>query len=372
MLGVYIHIPFCERKCNYCAFSSFVVDGTRQEEYVESLIDEIKTFGRTNNDEKHRKVDTIFIGGGTPSLLEPYLLKKIVETLRSVFNFEKNLEFTIECNPNSLTDEKLELYKQLGVNRISIGIQSLDEAQLKFIGRLHDAKSAIEATRKSLAKFDNVSADILIGIGGMNEENYLIGLEKLVNLGIKHVSTYMLQVEEGTPLARTVEENREILPSDEECIEVYNKTVKFLKNNGFNQYEVSNFAKKCCECKHNQKYWNGDEYVGFGLSAHSYINGERIANAKTFEEYYNREHEMKEVLTRGQLIEEHIMLGLRCSKGISIGYLSSLGYNIEENEYIAEFLKKGVVYRSEDGDRLHLNKDYYGVNNYIIVHLLPE
>lgn len=369
MLGVYIHVPFCERKCSYCAFSSFVSSKEEQTRYVKALKEEIKTFCATNSQEKYRKVDTIFVGGGTPSILEIDLFSQIIDTLKENFEFSKNLEFTVECNPNSLTEEKLDFYKKVGVNRISIGVQSLDDEELKFIGRLHDGTGAINAVKKSLEKFDNVSVDLLIGIKGMNEDTYLKNLEILTSLGIKHISTYMLQVEKGTPLFNLVQKDSELLPSDEECIDVYNKTVDFLKQKGLIQYEVSNFARKGYECRHNIKYWTGEEYIGFGLSAHSYINGERFANAKTFKEYYNKKIALREKLTNEQLIEEHIMLGLRCNRGVDKMYLTSLGYDIAKNEHLSDFIEKGVIIQKED--RLYLNPDFYGVNNYIIVHLLP-
>lgn len=367
MLGVYIHIPFCQRKCSYCAFSSFVSSEEEKEKYVEFLLEEIETFSKKKKGEKCKKIDTIFIGGGTPSLLDTDLLKKIVEKLKLCFIFDKNIEFTIECNPNSLTIEKLAFYKQLGINRLSLGIQSLDDDQLKFINRLHDKNDAIKAVKESLSVFDNVSCDLLIGIKGMEKEKYLSSLKTLIDLGIKHISTYMLQIEEGTPLYQIVK-TRNILPNEEECIEVYNANVSYLKKHGFNQYEISNFAKEGYECKHNLKYWTGEEYIGFGLSAHSYINGERVANANNFNDYYNKKLAMRELLTKQQKIEEHIMLGLRCKKGIDKKYLKSLGYDIEKNNYLKEYIQNNILIENE---RIYLNPDFYGVNNYIIVHLLP-
>lgn len=368
MLGIYIHIPFCERKCNYCAFSSFVqkdeIDG-----YINALIQEITDFCSQNSDEKYRKVDTIFIGGGTPSILSISQFEKIMKALKENFEFAEQLEFTIECNPNSLNEEKLLCYKSHGVNRISIGVQSLDDGQLAFIGRVHNKREAVEKIKQTLKIFDNVSVDLLIGIKGMEEDNFLNSLSTLANLGVKHFSTYMLQVEDGTPLAKLTKENPEILPSDEECIEVYNKTVDYLQKLNFAQYEVSNFAKEGYECKHNIKYWAGEDYAGFGLSAHSYINGWRYANSKTFKDYYDKNLALKEKLTTEQLIEEHIMLGLRCKKGIKKDYLLSLGYDITKNEYLKDYVKNGIII--ENQNLLYLNPKFYGVNNFIIVHLLP-
>lgn len=372
MLGVYVHIPFCERKCNYCAFSSFVASEGMQAKYIDSLIQEIDEFGRTHKEEKYKNVDTIFLGGGTPNLLSTPLLEKLISKLKEAFDLHENLEFTIECNPNSLNFEKLESYKKMGINRISIGVQSLEDEQLKFIGRLHDKNQALKSIQESLSLFDDVSVDLLIGIKGMEKEGYIKSLESLSVLGVKHFSTYMLQVEDGTPLAKLTAENKGVLPDDEDCIDIYNETVKFLKSRGYNQYEVSNFAQNGFECKHNLKYWTGEDYIGFGLAAHSYINGRRFANAKTFEDYYNKKLALQEKLTTVQLIEEHIMLGLRCDQGVNLDYLASLGYNLAQNEHFDDFVNKNVLQLSEDGKRAFLNPEFYGVNNYIIVHLLQN
>ncbi len=364
MLGIYVHIPFCERKCNYCAFSSFVSSEEEREKYTNFIIKEIENFAKTNP----KKVDTIFIGGGTPSLLENNLLGEIFKALRSGFDITPTAEITIECNPNSLTEEKLAFYKTLGINRISLGVQTLDEDGLKFIGRLHDRNLAINAVKMATKMFDNVSVDLLIGVKDMEKEEFLSEIDLLTGLGITHISTYMLQVEKGTPLAKMTAKEK-ILPDDDDCIDVYNATAKRLKQHGFIQYEVSNFAKEGRECKHNQKYWTGEDYIGFGLSAHSYIDGTRWANASNFADYYAQKTALKEKLTREQLITEHIMLGLRCNSGISKTHLASLDYDIEKCEDFATFIERGII--KEEGDRLFLNPEYYGVNNFVIVHLLP-
>ncbi len=364
MLGIYVHIPFCERKCNYCAFSSFVSSEEEREKYINFLVQEIEKFAKTNK----KKVDTIFIGGGTPSLLENSLLEEIFKALRSGFDITPSAEITIECNPNSLTENKLAFYKTLGINRISLGVQTLDEDGLKFIGRLHDRNSAINAVKMSTKMFENVSVDLLIGVKDMEKEEFLAEIDLLAGLGITHISTYMLQVERGTPLAKMTEREK-ILPDDDECIDVYNATAKRLKQHGFGQYEVSNFAKGGRECRHNQKYWTGEDYIGFGLSAHSYIDGTRWANSGIFAHYYAGKPAMKEELTKEQRITEHIMLGLRCNSGVNKQYLVTLGYDIEKCKDLAIFIERGVI--KEEGDRLFLNPEYYGVNNFVIVQLLP-
>lgn len=363
MKGVYIHIPFCEKKCCYCAFSSFVMKKDKIDEYVSYLTKEIRK-------RKGEEIDTIYIGGGTPSLLDEKQIKEIFLALKETFKISKDAEITIECNPNSLTEEKAKLYKNLGINRISIGIQSLDDDKLKFVGRKHNAKQAIESIE--IAKkcgFENISVDLLIGLKNETEKSFLSQLKILVDMGVKHISTYMLQIEDKTMLKKMVEENPNLLPNDEENVDIFEKTAKFLRKNGFLHYEVSNFAKKGFESRHNKKYWSGEEYIGFGLSAHSFEKGVRKANANTFKDYYQGKIALEEKLTDKQKIEEHIMLGLRCDLGIDTKYLEKLNYHIKDNESSKDFKEKGILI--EEKDRVKLNPDFYVINNYIIVSLLP-
>lgn len=370
MLGIYVHVPFCERKCIYCAFSSFMNKDTEEENYIRYLIKEIENSYKTYNIEKKQNVDTIYIGGGTPSILKVENVKKILVALQNSFNVTKDCEITIECNPNSVDYEKLKSYKELGINRISFGIQSLNDEDLKFLNRLHNKNQAIEAIRMAKkAGFENISADLLIGIPNQTVNSFTEQLKKLIELGVKHFSCYMLQIENGTPLENMVKKHQIILPTDDQSVEIYNNCATFLKKLGFNRYEVSNFALDGFESKHNSKYWVGEDYIGFGLSAHSYINKIRSANPNNFEKYYKGEKTFTEKLSKEELIEEHIMLGLRCKYGVDIEYLKNLGYNIEENENLTDFIDKNII--KKDKQRLFLNPDFYGVNNYIILKLLP-
>ncbi len=370
MLGIYVHIPFCERKCLYCAFSSFVASGEERERYVDHLTKEISAFHNKYEGENYRKVDTIYFGGGTPSILNTEDFKKIVKTIKENFDIAKDYEFTVECNPNSLTEEKLITFKEEGVNRISLGVQSLNEEALKFIGRLHNCKEALGAIKLAKKYFDNVSVDVLIGLPKIQKGDFINDLSRLINEGVKHISAYMLQVEEGTPLQKLVNCKPALLPDDDECVEIYEEASKFLSSKGYERYEVSNFAIKDFESRHNFKYWTGEEYVGFGLSSHSLLKNERIANASDFNSYYNEKGKMREVLGKKELIEEHIMLGLRCKNGISKDYLKKIGYDITKCQSLNDFIKRDVV--TEKGDRIYLNPSYYGINNFIIASLLPE
>ena len=365
MLGVYLHIPFCQKKCAYCAFSSFVTGEEERDKYTQALIGEIEKFSKYNQ----RKIDTIYIGGGTPSLLSIKNMDKIIKALKNNFDIAKDCEFTIECNPCSLTEEKLQFYKNSGVNRLSLGVQSLEDEKLKTIGRVHtkdEAKAKIELSKKY---FENISVDMLIGLPNMDKNKFLSQIEWLAKSGIKHISAYMLQVEEGTTLYRQVEKNPSFVPEDDDSVDAYEEMAKVLAENGFERYEVSNFAKQGFESRHNLKYWTGEEYIGFGLAAHSYIGGIRKANASSLEEYYQGLIEGSETLSTEQKIEEHIMLGLRCKKGISKKFLLNLGYDILKNEEFIELQKQGILIVK--GDSVVLNPDFYGVSNMIIVKLLP-
>ena len=365
MLGVYVHIPFCESKCHYCAFASFVKDERTQERYMNSLIEEIETFAK----KEKRKVDTIYIGGGTPSIISIPLMKKLINALKDNFVWTDDLEFTIEVNPCSITREKLEFYKGCGVNRLSVGVQSLDDEQLKVIGRRHNSREAIEKLTLAGKYFNNLSCDMLIGLPKMDKNAFLKNIEFLTSMGIKHISSYMLQIEDNTPLAKMASIKEVVLPDDDECVEAYDEMVKLLKTKGFDRYEVSNFALKGFESKHNFKYWTGEPYIGFGLGAHSYLDGVRFANSCSFEGYYARQISQKEILTDKQKIEEHIMLGLRCKAGISKSFLKSYGYQLDNNENFKLFLQNGVIF--QENDKVFLNPNYYGVSNYIISSLIP-
>ena len=365
MLGVYIHIPFCESKCHYCAFASFVRNKEEQNRYIASLIEEIKEFSKHNK----KEIDSIYIGGGTPSIISVENIQKLIDCLKDNFYWNKKLEFTIEANPCSLTEEKLKFYKDRGVNRLSLGIQSLENDKLKAIGRRHDVQEAINKIKLAGKYFDNLSCDMLIGLPNMDQEDFLKQIEWLASLNVKHISAYMLQVEEGTPLVKMIDNKEILLPDDDESVETYEKMANLLSKIGFERYEVSNFAQKGYESKHNFKYWTGEDYIGFGLGAHSYFEGKRFANSSNFNDYYVRKIAYVEDITPQMKIEEHIMLGLRCKAGISKKFLNDLGFDISKNENFQEFKNKQILIETDD--KILLNENFYGVSNYIIASILP-
>ena len=359
-ISIYIHIPFCERKCSYCAFVSFWLSYAERERYINSLLDEIDNFSTT------KKVKTIYLGGGTPSILTKDEIFTIFAKLREKFDIDKNAEITIEVNPNSVDEEKLRAYKAVGINRISVGVQSLSNKTLKSIGRLHTKKEAIEKLKLIKKYFDNISADLILGLSG--EKSVTNYAKNLIKLNVKHISSYMLEVHENTKLYFEVRDKK-YRPLDEKGLtKSYDKLVKFLKKCGFRQYEISNFALADYESKHNLNYWNYGEYVGFGVSAHSFLSHKRMANADTLQGYYKRERK-EEKITKNMEIEERIMLGLRCYLGVDISTLRKLGYDIQKNESYRKFLKEGEIV--EDGGKFYLLPKYYKFADYYILNLLP-
>ena len=359
-ISIYIHIPFCERKCSYCAFVSFCLSKIDREKYIQALLEEIESFSTV------KRVKTIYLGGGTPSLLTKEEIFSIFRKLREKFDIDENAEITIEVNPNSVEEDKLRAYNEVGVNRISVGVQSLSNKSLKSIGRLHTKKEAIEKLKLIGKYFDNISADLIIGLSG--EKSVTKYAKNLIKLNIKHLSSYMLEVHENTKLYFEVRDKK-YCPLDEIGVtKSYDKLVKFLKKHGFVQYEVSNFALAGYESKHNLNYWSYGEYVGFGVSSHSFLNGKRIANSITLQGYYKHERK-EEKITRSMEIEERIMLGLRCYLGVDIAVLKSLGYDIKKNENYQKFLNADVIY--EDNDKFYLRPEYYKFSDYYILNLLP-
>lgn len=359
-ISVYIHLPFCERKCLYCAFTSFVSSDDVQKEYVKHLIKEIENF------KDGYKAKTIYFGGGTPSVFRLDLLGKIFDALKNKFEIEKDAEITMEVNPNSVDEEKLGFYKRLGVNRLSMGIQSLNDKTLKKLGRLHTKKEALYKLQLATKFFDNVSCDLILGLE--KEKNVVKYARKLIKFGIKHISCYILEVHENTPLYSLVKNKKYQPLNDEAVAKSYEKLRKFLEKQGFNQYEISNFSLLGFESKHNLAYWSYDDYVGFGLSSHSFLDGARYENSSNLKAYYEGKGQ-SETITNDKEIEERILLGLRCKNGVDLEKLKNLGYILEKNEFFMQFLEKNIL--KKVNNRIFLNPNYYAVSDFIIEHLLP-
>ena len=324
--GIYIHIPFCKRKCSYCDFISFSNKNSLIEGYVEALKKEIEDF----NFSKYN-VTTIYLGGGTPSYIKENYIKEILDLLKEKLINNKvswqDLEITIEVNPGTASKEKLNAYKKVGINRLSIGLQSTNNSLLKQIGRIHKFEDFLDTY--NIAKevgFDNINIDLMIALPNQTIKDIKESLEKVVNLNPNHISVYSLIVEKGTLLEKQIDEGKMQLLSDEEERRMYWYVKNFLELHGYNHYEISNFSKKGKESKHNLNCWNQEEYIGFGLAAHSYIDGIRFCNTSNLEEYIeninnnnlNKNREVEERQEREDKEKEFMMLGFRKIEGVDI------------------------------------------------------
>lgn len=351
--GIYVHIPFCKRKCNYCDFKS-IPYRERSEEYFNALKKEI-----LNTDAVYKTIDTVYFGGGTPSFVDERYIVDVFNLLRNKFDFDLS-EATIEANPESITKSKLLAYKSAGFDRLSIGVQSLSDDVLKFLGRVHDSDMAKSAVKTVLEFFDNVSCDIMLV--GQSADSVEKDIDFLSSLGVKHISCYMLQIEEGTPFYDRYIKNEIKLPTDDELADLFSFAIAKLKSLGYERYEVSNFCKRGYEAKHNLGYWVRKPYYGFGLSAHSLIGNERYGNQSAFDEYVSDplKREFKEVLSESDIELERIMLALRTSHGVLK----------EEILNKPDFYDKYKNYFYIKGDRISLNDKGFMIMNKILVDLL--
>ena len=333
-----------------------------QKRYVQTLIKEIE------ETKYKRKVSSIFFGGGTPSILPAEDIKEIMLAIKNKFTLTKNAEISIECNPNSITEKKLKIYKNLGFNRISFGVQSLDDDVLKLIGRVHNRSEALQAINlANIAGFTNINADLLLGI--KENKNISRDIEELKAAGVTHISAYMLILEQGTPLEMLAKQNKVKLLSEDESVAQYEKYLKVLRQNGFYRYEISNFALKGYKCKHNINYWECGEYLGFGVAAHSYINSTRYSNTENISEYIeNYTNKSYEKLTNQEKLEELIMLGLRTKRGVSLKKLENLGFKPLENKNALKLLSLGII--KLNSTHLYITSKNFGIANQIILKLV--
>lgn len=359
-ISIYIHIPFCESKCIYCAFTSFCASKEDKERYVEFLLKEIEKRKVKN------PIQSIYIGGGTPSVLTTRQIEKILNCVKVNYKILDNAEVTIEVNPNSIDEEKLKDYKNMGINRLSVGVQSLNNNSLKKIGRLHSKKQALHALKLARKYFDNISADLILGLQGEKFKKVKRHVKTLIKNKINHISCYMLEVQ--TPNFSNLIAQKKYLPLDDDTVaKVYEKLVKFLRKKGYTQYEISNFAKDGKLSQHNLNYWKVGQYLGFGVSAHSYYNNIRFYNSDNFEQYYAGDVS-QETQTSKTLAEEIIMLGLRCCLGVDLKNLQKLGYDVSKNAYFEDYVHKQILY-IKDG-KMFLNPKFYAVSNIIISNLI--
>lgn len=381
-LEIYIHIPFCVKKCDYCDFLSAPANAQTIERYVKALKNEIEI-----NSEKMKGylVDTIFIGGGTPSILEESQIKDIMKALSENAKISDEAEITIECNPGTVTREKLLCYKKAGINRISLGLQSADDEELKAIGRIHSYEQFLESF--NLARncgFDNINVDLMSAIPRQTQKSYKETLKKVVSLNPEHISAYSLIVEEGTRMEKRVREakaqGKEILPTEDEERKMYYLTKEFLENVGYQRYEISNYSKRGKECRHNVGYWKRVEYLGFGIGAASLYKDERYKNSsdinkymdifkekKASDEIYQSVREENTCLNEKDKMEEFMFLGLRMTEGIDTRDFNeqfTVSYDSIYEERTKKMLGQNLL--KQEGTQISLTEKGMDLSNYVM------
>ena len=372
--ALYIHIPFCDHKCIYCDFYS-IITSDNISSFLQSLKKEIKYY--SENYSSNRIITSIFFGGGTPSLMQPEYLKEIISSIGENFNVSDDAEITMETNPGTVDKDKLRKFKTSGINRISIGVQSFNNDELKFLTRIHNRNTAVETLHiASEVGFENISLDLIFNLPGQTKQIWLSNLKQAIQLPIKHISTYSLILERGTILNKMVLDGKVKMQSDDHDADLYETTVDFLTQNGFYQYEVSNFTKPGYECRHNNAYWQYKDYLGLGTSAHSFVDGKRWWNYSSLKRYIN------EIDTNGYAVanyeelspeefhNEYVMLALR-SSGIKLNnYKNTFGDNWLAKNY--SYLKKleNENFILFDDSNIKLTKKGYAVCDEILQNIL--
>lgn len=374
-LSLYIHIPFCNSRCNYCNFVSFVASEQEKLRYVECLKKEIMIRAKEYN--KFFTIKTIFIGGGTPSCLINGAIKDILQTIYKHFTVKNDAEITIELNPNTATKEKIEEFVISGVNRFSIGLQCISPLVLKNMGRTHtldDFNNAVSLIREQ--GISNINADMIVGYPGQSEKDTVETAKYLVSKNIPHVSAYILSVEQGTPLQFMIDNGTQKLPKEEKLLKTYQAVVNTLSEAGYIRYEVSNFAKPGFVCKHNLTYWTRNEYLGLGVSAHSYIDGVRFFNTENLQSYCQCLETKNKApvssvtkLTTAEKKEEAIMLSLRTNEGLSTkAYEEEFHENFlaKHKDQLASFIKLGLLTIDREGNIKATAKGFLVLNKLIL------
>ncbi len=366
-VGLYLHTPFCVRKCNYCDFCSFPeesVSSSQRAEYIDTLVAEITGYKR----EPKIAVDTVFFGGGTPSLLAPSEIERIFAAIGEAFEITPDAEITIEANPKTLSRGKLELYRNLGINRLSIGLQSIHKNEQKSLGRVHNYTDFIDNFKLARASgFDNISVDLMYGIPEQTIASFTETLDAVIALSPEHVSAYGLIIEEGTPFFK-MKESLPIPTEDAEC-DMYRLASEKLSAAGYSHYEISNYARAGRESRHNLHYWRLDEYIGVGVAAHSFFDGRRYSNPDSLSEYTADARIYAEDVDDREF--EYAMLAFRLADGLSLSDFEtkfSHAFTDDREELIARYVDLGYMRR--DGDRLALTDSGMYVSNAILSELL--
>lgn len=354
-LGVYIHIPFCVRKCNYCDFLSAPATKEQIATYVSALKREIESEAAQYRD---YEVTTVFLGGGTPSLLEAQQVVELLDVLKKEYVVGEDAEITIEMNPGTATKEKLQALQNAGINRLSIGLQSANDHELRMLGRIHSYEMFLDTFHNAReCGFDNINIDLMSGLPGQKVADWEHTLQTIIDLKPEHISAYSLIIEEGTEIYQNIE-RYPALPSEEEDRMMYHKTKELLRKHGYERYEISNYAKKGYESKHNCVYWKRGAYVGFGLGASSMVADLRWKNTEALAEYIDNVKEIKqeqENLTRQDCMEEFMFLGLRMMKGVSKQeFFESFGISMQEmyGDVLNKWEKQNMLYQDDKSVRL--------------------
>ena len=356
-LGLYIHIPYCIHKCGYCDFNSHPIKHDEMDHYIDALIAEMKHYAKIYS--KTNIIKTIFLGGGTPTTLTIYQLEHILKECMKEFEVTPDAEITIEANPATIDIEQMKSIRQTGYNRISIGVQSFDKAELKLLDRAHgpeEVHSTVDCARK--AGFDNLSLDLMFAVPNQSLSSWERNLDKALEKNPEHLSTYNLTIEQGTAFSKLQSNGKLIMPEDGHQLELYKKTIERLTKKGFHHYEISNFARQGKECKHNITYWKNTNTLGLGAGASSYMNGTRFKNINLPAHYIRQVKEKKIAVEHSETLEPHqamgetIMLGLRLLQGISIHQF--------EKRFQISFIKlfRNIISALKEKELVIIEKDY--------------
>ena len=375
-LELYLHMPFCVRKCAYCDFLSFPSGAKTQRMYAKRLMEDIDVMGKRYGE---IPVETIFIGGGTPSVPDSGLIVEIMEHVRHAFHVADGAEISMEANPGTVTREKLTDYRKAGINRLSFGLQSANDRELKLLGRIHTWAEFLESfTLARECGFANLNIDLMSALPGQTCESWKETLSRVTDLDPEHISAYSLIIEEGTPFGERYgsEEGRKLLPDEDSEREMYHETKRFLKDCGYERYEISNYAKPGRECRHNIGYWTGVPYLGLGLGASSYLDGCRFTVNPDMKQYLEEKPGMFtdiEKLTKKDMEEEFFYVGLRMTAGVSLSEFERR-FGISAKEVYPGLMETFVQEKAArfEGDRFVLTDYGLDVSNYIMAQFLQD
>lgn len=395
-MEIYIHIPFCIQKCHYCDFLSAPADERSHNRYAGALLHEIRYYGEMLG---RVPVSTVYIGGGTPSCVDASYIELFLKQIRLSFDVAEDAEITVECNPGTLSREKLQTYRNAGVNRLSIGLQSTHEDELRLLGRIHSYEQFLECydmARK--CGFSNINIDLMSALPYQTYEKFMISLKRVIALKPEHISAYTLMIEPGTPfyekyrfdaVLREAGKPTKYLPSEDVEYEIYRQTTRVLSEHGYEQYEVSNYARQGYACRHNVGYWKRVPYLGLGLGASSLLNETRYSNVRDMEGYLRaaarierREidgvpalnlHETAEKVSRKEQMEEYMFLGLRMREGVTrAGFREAFGVEIEGvyGEVLRQLAEQGLIVKQ--AGVIRLSDQGMNVSNYVLAHFLLD